>query len=290
MLRLLAGTVMISFSAVFVKLVSVPPTASAFYRMAIGGLVLAAIVRLRGERLWPGRRAMLMSAAAGLWFAGDLVFWHRSILHVGPGLATLLANFQVFLLALAGVVLFGESLQRRLLIAIPLAMAGLSALVAPDWMTLGAGYQRGVIFGLITAGCYAGYLLTLRASRVTGEASSSSLANVALISLACAALLAIVAVAGGESLAIPGTTDLLWLAAYGVAAQVLGWVLISQSLPRLRASQVGLTLLLQPTLAFVWDVLFFDRQLDGIQIAGAALALVAIYLGSLRERARPTSE
>lgn len=50
----------------------------------------------------------------------------------------------------------------------------------------------------------------------------------------------------------------------------------------MRASQVGLILLLQPMLAFVWDVLFFRRSFGGVQLAGAALALAAIYLGSLR--------
>ena len=33
-------------------------------------------------------------------------------------------------------------------------------------------------------------------------------------------------------------------------------------------------------LAFVWDVLFFGRAFSGIQIAGATLALAAIYLAS----------
>ena len=42
----------------------------------------------------------------------------------------------------------------------------------------------------------------------------------------------------------------------------------------------GLALLLQPTLSFVWDVLFFGRPMQPIEIAGAAIALFAIYLGS----------
>ena len=45
-------------------------------------------------------------------------------------------------------------------------------------------------------------------------------------------------------------------------------------------TEAGLALLLQPTLSFVWDVLFFGRPMQAIEIAGAAIALVAIYLGS----------
>jgi hypothetical protein len=35
--------------------------------------------------------------------------------------------------------------------------------------------------------------------------------------------------------------------------------LIAGALPRVSATETGLALLLQPTLSFVWDVLFFAR-------------------------------
>lgn len=153
MLQLVFGVVMISLSGVFVKLVEIEPTASAFYRMLFGGLVLAGITLAKRESLWFGARFMLPAVFAAIWFAGDLYFWHRSILFVGPGLATLLANFQVFLLALAGFLIYRERLAPRLLVAIPLAFAGLVLLVLPEWMSLGADYRLGVIFGLTTALC-----------------------------------------------------------------------------------------------------------------------------------------
>lgn len=283
MLKLVFGVVMISLSGVFVKLVEVEPTTSAFWRMLFGGLVLAVITLTRRESLWFGARFMLPAALAALWFAGDLYFWHRSILYVGPGLATLLANFQVFLLALAGFLFYREQPGMRLVVAIPLAFAGLVLLVLPEWLSLGSDYRLGVVFGLVTAICYAGYTLTLRDSRRGGSAASNY-ANMAVLSLACAAVLGPIALAGGESLAIPTWQDFGWLLAYGVVAQLLGWVLISHSLPSLNASTVGLILLLQPVGAFVWDFLLFERRLELAQFAGGALTLVAIYLGSVRTR------
>lgn len=285
MLQLVFGVAMVSFSAVFVKLVTLEPTASAFWRMFLGGLVLAAIVLARREKLSLDWRAMLPAGIAAFWFMLDLVFWHRSILFVGPGLATLLANFQVFLLALAGIVIFKERAHWRLGVGVLLAMAGLGLLVAPEWFTLGRDYQLGVIFGLITAVCYAAYILTLRASRVA-ERAPSIYSNMAVLSLSCALMLGIVAVVQGESLAIRQASDFGWLLTYGIVAQVLGWLVISTSLPKIRASSVGLILLLQPTLAFVWDALFFDRRFTLIQVVGAVLALGAIYLGSQKRGVR----
>lgn len=283
-LQIAFGAVMISLAGVFVKIVTVDPTAAAFYRMLFGGIALAVITKVRRESLWFGWQAMLPAIIAAFWFALDLLFWHRSIRFVGPGLATLLANFQVFLLAIAGVMLYREHLHWRLLVGIPLAFVGLVLLVAPEWLSLGEQYRTGVILGLITAVCYAAYTLTLRASRLKSVVASNY-ANMAVLSLSCAAMLIPITLGMGESLAIPRWQDFGWLLAYGLAAQVLGWQLISHGLPKLNASTVGLVLLLQPVSAFVWDFLWFDRHLLLIQFIGAGLALAAIYLGSQRAAA-----
>jgi drug/metabolite transporter (DMT)-like permease len=44
----------------------------------------------------------------------------------------------------------------------------------------------------------------------------------------------------------------------------------------------GFILLLQPALAFVWDVLLFQRPTSLVNWAGVFIVLVAIYLGSVR--------
>jgi drug/metabolite transporter (DMT)-like permease len=68
--------------------------------------------------------------------------------------------------------------------------------------------------------------------------------------------------------------------AYGVTGQVLGGVLISSALAFVSAVRVGLILLLQPTLSYAWDVWFFDHPMTPVQVAGAVIALIAIYVGS----------
>ena len=68
--------------------------------------------------------------------------------------------------------------------------------------------------------------------------------------------------------------------AYALFSQVIGWVLITHSLPRVRASLAGLLLLLQPALAFVWDILFFSKETTALNLIGAAVTLTAIYIGA----------
>ena len=69
------------------------------------------------------------------------------------------------------------------------------------------------------------------------------------------------------------------LLALGGFSQVAGWLLITNALPKMRASLSGLILLLQPALAFVWDVLLFQRPTTALNWTGVGLALAAIYLG-----------
>jgi drug/metabolite transporter (DMT)-like permease len=76
------------------------------------------------------------------------------------------------------------------------------------------------------------------------------------------------------------------LVAYALVAQVIGWVLIAGGLSRVPASTVALLLLLQPTLAFLWDVLFFSRPFGVQQAVGATVSMTAIYLGSRLPRDR----
>jgi drug/metabolite transporter (DMT)-like permease len=281
MLKLAAGAVLISFSAVFVKWTTVAPTVSAFYRMFFGGLVLLLLVTVRRERLWFGRAAAVLIAASGLCFAADLFFWHRSILYIGPGLSTLLANFQVFTMALVGILFLGDPLRWETLVSIPLALLGLILLVGFDWSTLPASYPVGVSFGLLAALCYTGSLLCMRATR-TQNPAPSAMALTVLMTLICTAALAVMLAAEGVTPALPTWQDVGVLLAYGVVSQVVGWLLITSSLPGVPASQVGLILLLQPTLSILWDVLLFGRRFTAVELAGAGLALAAIYLGSLR--------
>jgi drug/metabolite transporter (DMT)-like permease len=191
-LRLFLGAVLISLSPVWVKLVSISPTTSGFYRVAIGSVTVAILMVFARQKLRLSKRAWMLVGLAGAFFSLDLFFWHRSIIYVGPGLSTLLANFQVFIMMSAGVVLLRQKPSATQLLAVPLALLGLVMIVGLDWQSLPGDYRLGVIFGLLTAIMYAGYLLSLRAARVNSE-SRLPLSEVAVVSIVCTLLLVLIA-------------------------------------------------------------------------------------------------
>ncbi|KIX12554.1 DMT family transporter [Dethiosulfatarculus sandiegensis] len=281
LLQVLAGASLISFSSIMVRLSEADPTAAGVYRVLFGGIALLAGALIRRENLWMGAKAFFGAAAAGLFFCFDMVFWHRSIHYVGPGLATLIANFQVFLVAAAGVLFFKEKVTTRLIFSIITALAGLYLIVAQDWAATAGNYRAGVLLGLLAALSYTFYLFALRRTMVL-PVKLPLFANMAIMSLVSALFLYITATVTGESLAIPRPVDWLWLLIYGLVCHSLGWILIGTGMPRIPPSKTGLILLMQPTLAFIWDILIFARPTTAIEALGAVITLGAIYLGAVR--------
>src|SRR6056297_1974678 len=143
-----AGAVMISFAAVFVRLADMAPTTSGVYRMLFGSIALLALIGVQ-PRLHRGFADGWMGLALiAAFFTADMWFWHRSILYIGPGLSTLLANFQVFVLAAVGVFWFRERVGLRFAAAITLAAGGLWLQVAP-FLAEQQPQPAGVILGLL---------------------------------------------------------------------------------------------------------------------------------------------
>jgi len=280
---ILAGTLLISFSAIFVRLANVGPTASGVYRTAFGALALLAFVAMRRDSLWTGWKQARWAVLAGACFASDIYFWHRAIHYVGPGLATILGNFQVFFVGAVGILFFRERVGLRFLMAVPLAVTGLFMLVGLRWGEFDATYRRGVIFGACTALSYALYLLALRGGRNQRNRLSAA-ANLAWATVTTGTILTVIALLQRESLHIPNGRSLLVLVSYGFLCQALGWIVISRRLQEVDASRASLILLMQPALTFVWDMLFFHRPTTTFELAGAGLALIAIYLGGLAPR------
>ena len=278
-LRLYIGAALISLSPVWVKLTDVGATASAFWRLAIGGVVIALWLLFSRRRLGFSTRIWTVLLVAALFLAADLWFYHRSIQYVGPGLSTLLANFQVFVMAAAGVNILREPPSSRQLLPIPLARFGLTLIVGVHRDGLSLEYLTGIIIGLAAAATYAGYLLSMRHSRRDSTNRVPS-REIAVVSLVGAAMLGATVLAEGGSLAVVTAEDAMWLACYGVLSHGMGMLFITSSLPHVTTTQAGVALLLQPTLSFVWDVAFFARPMTAMQLLGAVIALLAIYLGS----------
>ena len=281
--KMLIAAIIISTSSSWVKIAQVSPSVSGFYRMFFGGVLLLMICAVKRFDLWRGFRYFTWLFSASVFFALDLYFWHRSIFYVGPGLATVLGNFQVFFMVLAGYLFFREKIGLNFIIGLMITLTGLFLLVGINWQQLTADYQTGVVYGILTAVAYTGFMLSLRHVQASKK-SLTAFANLGIMSLLCALLLFIHLSFEGESIVIPSLQSLGSLLILGVVCQVIGWLLITQSMPYLPASIVGILLLLQPALSMLWDVLFFDRPINRFDLIGLLMVLVGVYLATQKKK------
>lgn len=275
---LILGAFIISFSSVLVKTSHVSSSVSAFYRVFFGAVFLIGVCIIKKDFKKRSLKKHLLAVGCGLLFAFDLWAWHSSIQYVGPGLATILGNCQVFVLSLVGFLVFKEKIRLTFVLSLPLAFFGLFLIIGVDIDHLSRDHVTGIALGFATAGFYSMFLLLLRQLQ-SDEKNFSLFYYLMLLSVACSFFLGGKIYVSNDSFRIPDMTGLVSLVCLGVLIQAFAWVMISNALPKVKASHAGLILLLQPTLSFIWDVIFFNRQTGMAGWGGVLVVLVAIYLG-----------
>jgi drug/metabolite transporter (DMT)-like permease len=269
---------MISFSGVWVKVSHVTPAIAGFYRVFFGGIFLLMAAIWKREISWRGWRHIMLAFLSGFFLALDLFFWHTSIQYIGPGLATLLGNFEVFLITAIGVVFLGEKIGLKFVFAVIMAIFGLFLIVGLQWYQLAHQYKTGVYLGFATAVVYTGFLLALRKLQ-SDQTGVSIFYGLMIVSFTTGLFLGLKAYLSADTFMIPDPQSWVALVVLGLLSQAIGWILITNALPRVRASLAGLSLLLQPSLSFIWDVLFFNRATSVVNWMGVIIVLSAIYLG-----------
>ncbi len=181
-------------------------------------------------------------------------------------------------MAICGALFLGEKLTPRFVFSLPIAIFGLLLLIGFDWSGLSQSSTRGIIYGLLTALSYALFMLMLR--RVQASTDGELLYSPLLfVSAFCAVFLAVPIFMTDTSLVIPDLESFGSLLALGLFSQAAGWIIIATAMPKIPASLTGLVLLLQPFLAFLWDVTLFSRPTTFVHWLGVLITLTAIYLG-----------
>ena len=139
------------------------------------------------------------------------------------------------------------------------------------------------MYGVLTTLAYTGFLLVLRQINRDVRRPAGPL-------LDATAVAAVVSVAGGRAGRRRRPRPELALARAGcvllaLTSQVLGWLLISVSLPRLPAALTSVLLLVQPIGAVLLAVLILGEEPSALQLAGVAVVLAGVCLATLKQPA-----
>jgi drug/metabolite transporter (DMT)-like permease len=274
------GAASISASGILVKLADTGTATTAFYRCALAMPALVTLAMIERRRHGPRRpRAHAGAVLAGLFLAVDLVLWNHAIAEVGAGVATVLGNLQILFVVLTAWVLLREHPGRKLLLALPVVMAGVvmvSGLIGKA--AVGTHPLAGIGYGIGTSMAYTGFLLTMRRAsagtpHVAGPLAEAT-GGAALGSLVLGLIF------GGLQLHVPWPS-FGWLLLLSLSSQTIGWLLITSSLPRLPAAISSLTLLLQPAAAMVLADVVLGERPSLVQVAGAVVVCCGVLWVSL---------
>jgi drug/metabolite transporter (DMT)-like permease len=279
------GALVIAFSAIIVRLSEVSPSTAAFFRCAYALPVLGLLAWIERRRYGARPvRERALAWGAGLIFAANLAFWHHSIEAVGAGLATVLGNAQVVLVGILAWAFLGERPKNRSLAAVPVVFGGvilISGLVGSG--AYGDDPARGVVFGVLTAIAYALFIIVLRQGNSDDRRPAGPLFDA---TLSGAVFSAIGGIAVGDIEWVPDLEAQAWLVLLALSSQVVGWLLISVSLPRLPALLTSIVLLLQPVCTVFLGAVLLSETPSAVQLAGVVIVIAGVVLATVKPRER----
>ena len=283
---LMLGALAIATSALFVKVSEAGPVATAFWRVALALPFLwlwSALEQRRGHHAAFARDRRLL-IAAGLFFAGDLGFWHWSIVLTSVANSTLLANLAPIFVTLAAWLLFRRKLSGKFLVGLATALAGMVVLIGGDF-TLAGTALLGDALGVVTAIFYAAYQLTV--TKLRERVATSSI--MAWSGLFTAIVLLPIALASHEQMLAVTTVGWVKLLGLALISQVAGQSLIAYAMAHLPATVTSVGLLFQPVMAAVFAWILLGEPVGALQFAGGIAVLIGIRIVHQAETARGAS-
>jgi len=283
-----AGAVCISSSAVLMKLASTAsPSVVALGRCAFALPVLGVLALRERRRGGTGTtpmpsRSRWLARLAGVFLAADLILWSHTIAAIGAGLGTVIGNLEVLIISLLAWLVLGERPSRSLVLASPVMLAGLVLVgglaEAGGSHAYGTDPALGVGLGVGVAVLYAVYILMLRQATSPAGADTAVAAPLFEATVGGVAGSALLGLVLGDLRLGPPWPALGWLVLLALTSQVIGWLLITVSMPRLAAGTIGALLLIQPAGSVALSYVILGERPSLLQLAGVALILTGVVV------------
>ena len=139
----------------------------------------------------------------------------------------------------------------------------------------------GAIYGILTAIAYALFLLILRQGNTDQRRPAGPLFDA---TLTAAFFSALAGIAIGDLDWVPDAESQAWLVLLALSSQVVGWLLISVSLPRLPAVVTSILLMLQPVCTVFLAAILLSEAPSTLQLAGVAVVLGGVAFATIKPR------
>ena len=252
------------------KETDMPVLAFATYRLWMGVLVYAVVFAVTGRRLT--LTVMRACALGGVFFALDIAFTFSAFRLTSIANATIIGALAPVFIALGAARWFGERVQRRDLVLVGVTFVGV-ALVAlgssgsPTWSPLGDAFAAASVLSWT---CY-----WLFSKRARTRADVGALEYMACVMTVAAAILTLLALAFGQSLAWPSRADWGWIWLVTIFPGFVGHSLISWSHRHLEAWLGSLITQCMPVIATAAGWALLAEEPTALTIGGGLVVVAA---------------
>lgn len=282
MLGLMAGCILFGLGSLIVAFVPVGAYAIAFWRLFVAAGIFYLLSKMFKQAASHSPKSLRYALISGAYLGLDLALWHESIYAVGPGISTLLNSLQIFWLSAIGFFWFHERQTKLQIFSLCLAVLGVALIGSPEFQHNSNalwGFVSGIVSGLMLA-------LSMVYIRKTQQTAATPIFPLMFrLSLGGMAILILPALLFNSHNLYPTTWQQVGLIViYGAVMQCLAWGVIAYSIPLLSLSLTGLLLLSEPVAALIIDYALLDKPINLLQLFGAVLTMVAIYLGSVKAK------
>ena len=246
-------------------------------RFSLAVVLLAPLLWYKRIAL-PRGRTLAGFALMGVLYTAQAQSYFTALRHASTGLVALLLYVYPVLVTLLAVALGWERLNRRTLVLMAIAMAGLA-------ITLGGkleGQPLGIGLALLSAAVYAVYILLGNRLTQRADALAATLVVMAAAALGNGAL----ALADGGALP---HDPLAWLAIVAIAlfSTVIAIAAFLVGIKVIGAAQASIVSTLEPVITLCLGVAVLGESVSASQLVGGMLVLLAVVLLAQRPVSRP---
>lgn len=266
------GVLAVSAAAIFIRLAEAPALAVAFWRNALGALVLVPFA-LYWRETFPRGRVLRVGIASGMALGVHFGFWISSLDYTSVAASVVLVCTQPVFVAILAYLIFGERTSLLSFFGILISLAG-TAVIASDG-SVGSATSLGNALALFGAIAIAVYVLIGRSLRTTGV---GVLPYSIVVYASAAVTLAPAALFGGAPLWGYPAETWFWLWTVTLGPQILGHTVFNWALRYVQASIISGTILAEPVVSALLAWLILSEKPGLATLLGGAVVLLGLFL------------
>ena len=254
-----------------------PPLEAAAGRFVIAALVMLAVAVARGLPVPMLRHARSLGLIGVLGMAGFNLLFFIAMQRTTPVNGALIMGTNPLVTAILAALMLGERPSFRQLLALPVALAGVSAVVLGSGV--GATASSGDALMLAANLVWAGYNVAVRRFMPTGDA----FANTTVMMVWSALALSVTALISGGTFAMPGAVAGVSLLMVALAGTVLAYLFYNAGISSLGAGRAALFMNLVPVWAMAASIALGNIP-SGIQLLGGATVIGSVCFAMMPAR------